>query len=95
MENILFLKRVRSKKKYFWKSELFNPYFEMEKISFKEKVYTFLYNLEKTGLTTQRELDWSERMMRIDYSLWQNLTEKFDNDYKEFALMQFSESGIK
>jgi len=86
MENILYNKQVRNKKKSFFNSFTFFPYYEMEKISFKEKIYTFLYNLERTGLTTKGELDWAERMMKIDYSRYSELEKQFKEDYKSFAM---------
>lgn len=84
--NILFTDRVRKKKKSFWNSFTFSPYYESEKISFKEKVYTFLYNLKRTGLTTKGELDWADRMMQVDYGKWSELSKQFDEDYKQFEM---------
>lgn len=83
-ENILLIDRVRKKNKSFW--DLFNPswYYESEKISLKEKVYTFYYNLERTGLTTKGEMDWSMRMMQIDYEEWKKIEIQFKEDYKNF-----------
>lgn len=86
MENILFIDRVRNKKKSFWNSFTFSPYYESEKISFKEKVYTMLYNLERTGLTTQGEMNWAERMMKLDYKKYHEISEQFKNDYREFEM---------
>lgn len=79
--NILFNDKVRSKRKSFFGCK---PYYENDKISQKEKVYTFLYNMERTGLTTQGELDWSERMMKTDINLWLDLEESFRADYREY-----------
>lgn len=84
MKNILYTARVRRKTKFFWDALISRPYYQSEKISFKEKVYTFLYNLERTGVTTKGELDWADRMMRLDIGSWNELCFHFENNYREF-----------
>lgn len=83
-ENILFNDRVRKKNKSFWDIFTFSYYYENEKISLKEKAYTFLYNMQRTGMTTKGEMDWSLRMSQIDYGGWKKLEEQFNEDYKDF-----------
>lgn len=83
--NLLLVPRVRRKRKSFW--SIFScPYYESEKISFKEKVYTFLYCMNKSGYTTQGEGRWSLRMMDIDRELWRFTEEEFKKDYSEFLI---------
>jgi hypothetical protein len=82
-ENILFIDRVRRKRKSFW-GFLGCPYYESEKISFKEKVYTFRYCMERFGETTKGEMDWSLRMMEINFAKYKELTEQFGIDFREF-----------
>jgi len=86
MENILFIDRVRSKSKSFWEPNFFFHYYENEKISFKEKVYTLLYNMERKGYLTQGELDWAGRMMKLDYEKYDEHQQQFKKDYIEFEM---------
>lgn len=83
-DNILFIDRVRKKIKSFWHHFTFSVYYESEKISLKEKVYTFLYNMQRTGFTTKGELDWSIRMMEIDHDAWKAMEKSFNKDYRQF-----------
>lgn len=82
--NILFNERTRRKNKSFWDHFSLTWYYEKENIPFKEKVYTFHYNLQRTGLTTKGELDWSIRMMELDFDGWKRMETEFKNDYREF-----------
>lgn len=81
--NILQIDRVRRKRKFpWWKFK--GPYYESEEISYKEKVYTFLYNCLKNGETTQGELDWANRIMAYDIVMWNSIKAKFDRDYSNY-----------
>ncbi len=79
--NILKIDRVRSKYKGPYKS---GYYYEDESIPYKEKVYTLHYNIEKTGYLTKGEMDWADRMMKIDAQKYNFLLNEFKADYKEF-----------
>lgn len=88
MKNILFEKRTRKKFKT-WKQlrPLFTkPYYELDEIPLKEKCYTFFYWMEKTGYTTQGEIDWSKRMMKLDFNMWDTMEKLFKSDYKDYLL---------
>ncbi len=84
--NLLFDKKVRNKKKSWYNSFIFRPYYESEKITLKEKIYTFYYNLEKTGYTTKGESDWSLRMVSLDYKIWDTIEKEFKKDFIDFEL---------
>jgi hypothetical protein len=83
-ENILFIDRVRRKRKSFWYFLSFRWYYEDEKISLKEKIYTLHYNMNRTGYTTQGETDWSIRMMDVDYKTYKEIENQFKKDYIEY-----------
>lgn len=83
MQNILFDKKVRGKSKgKWWKTMYF--YYEDENISFKEKLYTYLYNQKKTGLTTQGEIEWYFRMYEANHSTLLELEKEFNTDYASY-----------
>lgn len=86
MKNLLFKKRVRVKKKSLFNIFMFYPYYENEKISLKEKLYTLWYNLNRYGKTTKGECDWSLRIMDIDYDLYEKIKKEFELDYIEYEL---------
>jgi len=83
MSNILQNKKVRSKRKKWWSGR---PYYEMEDVSFKEKVYTFHYNMETTGLTTLGESQWCKRMMEMDISRWSKNHDMFKEDFIKYSM---------
>jgi hypothetical protein len=82
--NILFNPRVRKKRKHFLNSLFFAPYYKSEKYSLKEKLYTFHYNMHKTGLTTNGELQWAERLMKLDFDAYEKISDQFKYDYIQF-----------
>ena len=84
MANILLIDRVRRKNKSFWDYFTVSWYYESENISLKEKVYTFYYNMRRTGVTTKGEVDWSMRMRELDFDGWKKLELEFNKDYQEF-----------
>ena len=84
MANILLIDRVRRKNKSFWDYFTVSWYYESEKISLKEKVYTFYYNMRRTGVTTKGEVDWSMRMRELDFDGWKKMELEFNKDYQEF-----------
>ena len=84
MANILLIDRVRRKNKSFWDYFTVSWYYESENISLKEKVYTFYYNMRRTGVTTKGEVDWSMRMRELDFDGWKKMELEFNKDYQEF-----------
>lgn len=85
MENILFNTEVRKKRKNWWRFFMFfSSYYEREDLSLKEKLYTFWYNLERTGLTTKGESEFGARMSAINPSGYKNLENQFKKDYWEY-----------
>lgn len=83
--NYLTVERVRRKRKSFWDIfALYPNYYEKENISLKEKIYTFYYNMEQTGVTTKGESDWSIRTENINPVQWKYYEELFKKDYWEF-----------
>ena len=85
--NILFDDTVRQKQS-FWSTFFGKIYYESEKLTFKEKMYKFHYNMERTGYTTKGELDWAERMMKMDYSKYDEIHQEFKKDYVEFEMQR-------
>lgn len=83
-ENILFNAAVRSKKKkgMHWWSLFF--YYELDSISFKEKLYTYYFNLYKTGYTTVGETRWFEMQLNVCPSLVAEIDREFNKDYEDF-----------
>lgn len=65
---------------------MFCPYFKSERISFKEKVYTFYYNLHRHGETTVMESEWSLRTKREMRDVWDKTEKEFFEDYKNYLL---------
>jgi len=82
-DNILFNPRVRSKSKHWIQ---FRPYYQNEKISLKERLYTLWYVLERTGYTTQGECKWEMRMRELMNDKVNELFLDFQKDYKELLL---------
>jgi len=87
MKNILFTKRVRRKRKSFWSFFWFIRYYQSEKITLKEKIYTMLYNMERTGLTTKGEIDWTEGIMDMYLQEYNEIAAQFKKDYLEFLVI--------
>ena len=82
--NILFNPRTRKETKFWYHLPFWFPYYELESISLKEKIYTMRYRLEKYGYYTQGEHKWVERIMKLDYEVYREIDEQFKKDYIEY-----------
>jgi len=82
--NILYDKKVRSKRKKWWYIFAWSwTYTQSEKISLKEKLYTYWYNLEKNGHSTVGEHDWYVRMEKMNTEQFMHEMEyQFKVDYR-------------
>lgn len=86
-ENILYNPRVRTKtKRGFWK-RLFDskPYYELEEITLKEKIYTYHFILQTTGFTTKGEASFMARMDVINSEVVKEIEDEFKKDFMEYS----------
>lgn len=78
-ENILFKKRIRNGRKFF-----FGEYYNSLKLTLKEKLYILWFNMHKNHGLRQCELDFEHSIMGADIKTYNELETEFNKDYIEW-----------